>query len=167
MASVYLTRIGYERLNAELRELVEVRRPQVMADLVQAREYGDIRENAEYEVAKRDQGITEGRIHELEALLASVELVSIPANVEVAQLGAHVLVENLETASKFTYLLVSEQEAHLVEEHLSIESPLGKALLGARADDVVTYAAPAGTRRVKILAVRGGDDVPVEAEEHA
>ena len=156
MASVYLlTRVGFERLHAELHELVSVRRPQVMADLVQAREYGDLRENAEYEVAKRDQGVLEGRIHELEALLSSVEVIELPETVEIAGLGARVFVENLDTSSQFEYLLVSEQEAHLVEEHLSVESPLGKALLGARVGDTVTYAAPAGARRVKILALQG------------
>ena len=155
MASVYLTRTGYVRLHAELDELIKVRRPQVMADLIQAREYGDLRENAEYEVAKRDQGIIEGRIHELEVLLASVEVIELPANVDTACMGARVRVENLETNTQTEYLLVGEQEAHLVEEHLSVESPLGRALLGTRVGDEIAYAAPAGTRRIKILGVCG------------
>ncbi len=154
MASVYLTPSGYRRLHAELRDLVEVRRPQVMADLIQAREYGDIRENAEYEVAKRDQGVIEGRIHELEQLLSSVEIIKVTGDVNEAMLGVQVIVENLETQHRTEYTLVSEQEAHLADEYLSVESPLGRALLGNHPNDEVTFDAPAGIRRVKIVGVQ-------------
>ena len=154
MAAVYLTRVGYQRLHAELRELIEVRRPQVMADLTQAREYGDIRENAEYEVAKRDQGVIEGRIHELEAMLASVEIITVPAEFREVMLGTRVAVENLDFELRSEYLLVGEQEAHLDEAHLSAESPLGRALLGSKVGDVVTFEAPAGVRRFKVLGLQ-------------
>ena len=151
MAAVYLTRAGYKQLHAELRDLIEVRRPQVMADLVQAREYGDLRENAEYEVAKRDQGLIEGRIHELEALLSSVEIMTVPAQIDHTVLGARVVVENLDFNLRSEYVIVSEQESHLAEEHLSSESPLGRALMGGKVGDEVTFDAPAGVRRFKIL----------------
>ena len=107
MASVQLTRSGYEQLHAELHQLINVRRPQVMADLTQAREYGDIRENAEYETAKRDQGVIEGRIHELESLLSSVEIIKLPTAVDCAMLGATVTVENIEFKQERRYMLVS------------------------------------------------------------
>ncbi len=162
MGTVYLTRIGYERLHAEFRDLLEVRRPQVMADLVQAREYGDIRENAEYETAKRDQGLIEGRIRELETLLNTVEIIQVPPHINSAMLGVCVCVLNCETNRERNYVLVSEQEAHLMDDYLSVESPLGKALLNSKIDDVVTFAAPAGTRRVKILALTQAD---VEKDE--
>lgn len=151
MASVYLTPMGYQRLSNEMRELIEVRRPQVMADLIQAREYGDLRENAEYEVAKRDQGIIEGRIHELEQLLAAVEIIEVPAEIDEAILGARIRVTNMDANSEHEYVLVSEQEAHLVEEHLSVESPLGRALFRSKVGDVISYDAPAGVRRVQVL----------------
>jgi transcription elongation factor GreA len=138
-------------LSAELRELIEVRRPQVMTDLVQAREYGDLRENAEYEVAKRDQGIIEGRIHELEAMLSSVEIIRVPETMNEAMLGARITVENMDFNLRTEYVLVSEQEAHLADEHLSADSPLGKALIGSKIGDVVTFDAPAGVRRFKVL----------------
>ncbi len=153
MAEVYLTKAGYRQLSAELRDLIEVRRPQVMADLVQAREYGDLRENAEYEVAKRDQGMIEGRIHELEAMLASVEIIRVPADIEHADLGTRVVVENLDTKQRCEYVLVSEQESHLVEEHLSAECPLGRALMGHRVGEIVTFDAPAGIRKFQVLDV--------------
>jgi transcription elongation factor GreA len=155
VATVYLTRSGYERLDAELRELLEVRRPQVMSDLTQAREYGDIRENAEYETAKRDQGLTEGRIHELEALLASVQILEVPPELDEVVLGARLTVENLDFGQTRAYKLVSEPEAHLEEDYLSVESPLGAALLGGKVGEVVTFEAPAGTRRFKILELSG------------
>jgi len=154
-----LTRAGYQRLHAELRELIEVRRPQVMSDLVQSREYGDLRENAEYEVAKRDQGIIEGRIHELEALLSSVDIVKVPADITEAMIGTRLAVENLDFASKCEYVLVAEQESHLADEHLSVESPLGRALLGSIVGETVTFDAPAGVRRFKVLSIeRAFDD---------
>lgn len=153
MAAVQLTRAGYQRLHAELRELIEVRRPQVMSDLVQAREYGDLRENAEYEVAKRDQGIIEGRIHELEEMLSSVEIIKVPAEINEVMLGARVVVENLDFNLRSEYVLVGEQEAHLADEHLSIESPLGRALVGRTVGDIVTFDAPAGVRRFKVLSI--------------
>lgn len=153
MASVCLTRAGYERLNTELHELIHVRRPQVMVDLVQAREYGDLRENAEYEVAKRDQGVIEGRIHELEAILSSVEIIRVPETIDEAMLGARIAVENIDFNLRSEYVLVSEQEAHLDEKHLSAESPLGKALMGSKIGEVVTFNAPAGVRRFKVLSL--------------
>jgi transcription elongation factor GreA len=148
-----LTRVGYQRLHAELRDLIEVRRPQVMADLVQSREYGDLRENAEYEVAKRDQGVIEGRIHELEAMLSSVDILTVPANITEAMLGTRVAVENLDFQQHSEYVLVAEQESHLADEHLSVESPLGRALVGSTVGDIVTFDAPAGVRRFKVLAI--------------
>lgn len=162
MSTVYLTRIGYERLHAELRDLLEVRRPQVMVDLAQAREYGDLRENAEYEIAKRDQGLIEGRIRELEALLNSVDIIEVPEEITSAVLGVCVRVQNLDTQRERNYILVGEQEAHLLEDYLSVESPLGKALQGCKVGDIVTFDAPAGKRRVKVLEIRKVEACPTE-----
>lgn len=153
MSTVKLTQRGYEKLHAELRELIDVRRPQVMVDLVQAREYGDISENAEYETAKRDQGMTEGRIHELEAILSTVEIIELPKKVTEAVIGAKIKVENLDGGKQREYVLVCEQEAHLEEIYLSVESPLGKSLLGKKAGEIVEFMAPAGPRRFKIMQI--------------
>jgi len=155
--SIKLTRKGYEKLHEELRELVNVRRPQVMADLAQAREYGDISENAEYDTAKRDQGMIEGRIHELEGLLDSVEIIDVGKHVEAASIGARISVENVDFRQRREYVLVSEQEAHLEEMYLSIDSPLGRALLGKQVGEVAEFTAPAGIRRFKILALHGSN----------
>ena len=151
MTSTYLTRKGFALLTAELRELVDIKRPQVMADLIRAREFGDLRENAEYDTAKRDQGMNEGRIHELESLLSSVEIVEVPTVVTEAVLGVRIRVENLDFNQERVYILVTEQEAHLEEEYLSVQSPLGRSLLGSKIGDMVTFEAPAGKRRFKVL----------------
>ncbi len=164
MTTVYLTRKGYGMLTAELMELINVRRPQVMIDLIQAREYGDIRENAEYEMAKRDQGFIEGRIRELEALLGSVEIVEIPKSFDAAALATIVRVENIDFRQEREYVLVTEHEAHLADEYLSVESPLGHALLGSRIGDIVTFEAPAGTRKFKILGIAPCTDFIPEVE---
>ena len=155
MSTTFLTHRGYELLSAELRHLVEVRRPQVKIDLATAREFGDLRENAEYDTAKRDQGMIEGRIHELEVLLSSVQIIEVPAELDEAILGARLSVENLDCRQQREYTLVSEQEAHLEDEYLSVHSPLGKALLGCKVGDVITFEAPAGTRRFKVLTLCG------------
>lgn len=153
MSGVYLTRKGYQLLHEELRELLEVRRPQVMQDLTQAREYGDISENAEYETAKRDQGLIEGKIHELQSVLSSVEILEVPKELTEVVMGSRVRVENIDFNQQRHYILVAEQESHLVEEYLSVESPLGRALLGSKVGDQVTFEAPAGTRRFKVLEI--------------
>jgi transcription elongation factor GreA len=157
VASVHLTHAGYEMLRRELHTLIEERRPQVMEDLARAREFGDISENAEYETAKRDQGMIEGRIHELESLLASVEIIELPTDIDEAIIGARVRVENLDAKQEREYQLVSEQEAHLLPDRLNVDSPLGKALLGTRVGDMVVFEAPAGTRRFKVLALVGAN----------
>ena len=155
MASARLTHHGYNMLRTELQDLIEVQRPQVVADLAQAREYGDLSENAEYDIAKRDHSLIEGRIKELEHLLASVEIIEMPGQVEEACLGAEVRVMNLDVKQERRYTLVTEQEAHLVSDYLSVDSPLGRALLGGKVGDLVTFEAPAGTRRFQVLALRG------------
>jgi len=158
VASTYLTRKGFERLSAELRDLVDVRRPQVMTDLIKAREFGDLRENAEYDTAKRDQGMIEGRIHELEGLLSSVGIVEVPTDLSEAVLGARLHVANLDARQERHYVLVSEQEAHLEDEYLSVQSPLGASLLGSKVGDLVTFEAPAGTRHFKVLDISAMED---------
>jgi transcription elongation factor GreA len=157
VAEIHLTRKGYDYLTAELRELVDVRRPQVMSDLVTAREFGDLRENAEYDTAKRDQGMIEGRIHELEGLLSSVEIVEVPRHISEAVLGARIKVENLDFNQEREYVLVTEQEAHLEEEYLSVQSPLGRALLGSKVGEIVIFEAPAGKRKFKVLELHGSN----------
>lgn len=151
LTNILLTQKGYELLSEELRTLITVRRPQVKKDLVTAREFGDLRENAEYDTAKRDQGMTEGRIHELETLLSEIEIIVLPEVLEVAVIGASLKVENLDANQQRDYTLVTEQEAHLDDQYLSVQSPLGQALMGSKVGETVTFQAPAGPRRFKII----------------
>ena len=153
MARYLVTEEGYNQLSAELKDLLEVQRPQVKADVKTAREFGDLRENAEYETARRDHSRIEGRINELEEFLSDIEVVSKVKNPTKVVFGVKVNVENIDFKSKKEYLLVSEQEAPLSGDYLSIESPLGAALIGAKEGDIVTFEAPAGTRRFKVLGI--------------
>ena len=149
-----VTEEGYNQLTAELKDLLEVQRPQVKEDVKTAREFGDLRENAEYETARRDHSRIEGRIGELEEFLSDVEVVEKVKDPTEVVFGAKVNVENIDFKTKKEYLIVSEQEAPLSEDYLSVESPLGAALLGAKTGDIVTFEAPAGIRKFKVLGIK-------------
>ena len=155
MARCFVTEEGFKKLSAELKDLLEVQRPQVRQDVKTAREFGDLRENAEYETARRDHSRIEGRIHDLEEFLSDVEVVEKIENPKKADFGVFVTVQNLDVATPDKeYLLVSAQEAPLEDYYLSIESPLGNALIGAKVGATVTFEAPAGTRRFKVKGIR-------------
>ena len=154
MARCYVTEDGFKKLSAELKDLLEVQRPQVRQDVKTAREFGDLRENAEYETARRDHSRIEGRIGELEEFLSDVEVIpKIKNPIEVA-FGVWVTVQNLDMPASKEYFLVSAQEAPLDDSYLSVESPLGVAVLGAKEGDIVTFEAPAGTRKFKVIKIR-------------
>jgi len=154
MARCYVTEEGFKKLSAELKDLLEVQRPQVRQDVKTAREFGDLRENAEYETARRDHSRIEGRIGELEEFLSDVEVIPKIKNPIEAAFGVWVTVQNLDMPSSKEYFLVSAQEAPLDDSYLSVESPLGVAVLGAKEGDIVTFEAPAGTRKFKVIKIR-------------
>ena len=155
---VYLTESGLEELQQELEQLRVVRRPEVAARIGQAKEYGDISENAEYEDAKNEQAFIEGRIRTIENLLNRARLIKddpVPASGAVVRLGSRVTVtplgEGNGTADESeTWKLVSSAEANAVQGKISDEGPVGRALLGKRVGDEVSVRAPAGTLRFRI-----------------
>jgi len=151
--SAVLTREAFERLRTELDHLrIEGRRR--MADrLERARSHGDIRENAEFDAAKDEQGLMEGRIRELERLLKDPDIVESPADADSAAPGVLVTVRPLdEEEDEETYLLaVSKEERAQGVRTVSVESPFGKALLGRRVGDRVSYVAPGGKFSCEVL----------------
>jgi transcription elongation factor GreA len=150
---VLLTREGLRRLEEELEQLVRVRREEVAERIRRAREFGDIAENAEYTEAKNEQSLVEGRIATLEAMIRNAVVIeNEPREEGVAAVGARVMVE-FEDGDQTTYSIVGPAEADPLHGRISNESPLGRALLGHRAGDVVEWDSPNGTSRVKILAV--------------
>jgi transcription elongation factor GreA len=150
-APVSLTADGAERLRAELRELVEVRRPEVIARIRTAKEHGDLKENAEYHAAREEQSFLEGRIQALEARLRDAVIIEAPAAGAGADLGSRLLVEIDGLESEYT--LVGSAEADPAAGRLSVVSPVGRALVGARAGDEVAVETPRGRATYRVVKV--------------
>jgi transcription elongation factor GreA len=147
----YLTPEGKQRFIAELHELVTVRRHEIEDQIRRAKEFSDTVDNAEYEEAKTDQAFVEGRIQELERLLATARVIEEPtARVDYVRLGAHVKVVDSDGEEE-TYYLVGSHEADPRRRLISNESPIGRAILGKRVGDEVTVVALAGAFSLKVL----------------
>jgi transcription elongation factor GreA len=141
----YLTPEGYQALEKRLRHLTEVRRAEVAERLRLAlEEGGDLTENAEYEDAKNEQAFVEGEIQRLEMILNTAEVIEAPTSGDAVSLGSKVTVVEQGTNEKEVYYVVGSAEARPSEGKISIESPLGKALMGAKVRDKVTVKAPDG-----------------------
>jgi len=151
---IVLTREGYEKLAKELAHLKEVERKKVARMLQEARSHGDLSENAEYHAAKEHQAHVEMRIREIEHLLRLAEIhdsSSVPEG--TATLGCRVTVRNLDAGVEASYVLVGQGEADPSNGRISITSPIGSALNGTRAGDIVEVSVPAGTVRLEVLLV--------------
>ncbi|MBV9543517.1 MAG: transcription elongation factor GreA [Chloroflexi bacterium] len=150
---VYLTPEGKQRFTAELRELVNVKRHEVEERIRRAKEFSDTVDNAEYDEAKTDQAFVEGRIQELERMLASAKVIEGPdGKGDYVRMGSHIKVSD-EEGEEETYYLVGSQEADPRRGLVSNESPIGRALIGKRVGDSVTVVAPAGAFTLKILEI--------------
>lgn len=152
----YLTPEGMKTLEARLKELTEERRPQVAERLRAAMEEGgDLSENAEYEDAKNEQAFLEGEIQRLETILRSAQLIEEPGKgkKDTVFLGAHVTVIEQGSKEKEIYHIVGSAEANPDQGKISVESPLGKALIGAKLGDKVNVHAPAGEIVFQIKAI--------------
>ncbi len=150
-----LTKEAFEKLREELHELKTVRRAQVAKAIAEAREKGDLSENAEYAAAREEQRLLEARIAELEALLAQSQILD-PSQIDTSKVGllATVRVRNLANGQEFQYTLVPTVDADVRAGKISIESPIGKALLGHAVGDEVAVQVPAGLMRLKVLEIR-------------
>lgn len=147
---IQFTREGYDNLQAELDELLTVKRPQAVTRLGKARAMGDLSENSEYVAAKEDLAFVEGRVKEIEELLHRGEIVEPLAGKGVV-IGATVTVEK--NGAEETYSIVGEFEADPMAKKLSATSPIGSALLGKKEGDIVSVEVPAGKLNYKILKV--------------
>ena len=154
MAEVYLTREGFEKLRDELERLKTTERRKIAKAIQEARLQGDISENAEYDAAKDAQAHCERRIVDLEAKLAQVRLIeneNIPS--DKVFIGAKVKIKDLDTDEELQYFLVSQEESNYEESKISIQSPVGKALLGRKAGETAEIHVPAGVLKYKILKI--------------
>lgn len=154
MPKIFLTKEGYEKLIAELKYLKTVKRREIAEHLEHARSMGDLRENAEYDAAKNEQAHLEKRMAELENKLSQASLIDeeLMARDKVL-IGAKITIIDLDTKEESTYALVSSEEADFSQNKISTSSPIGKALLGHKKDEVVEVKIPKGTVKYKILKI--------------
>lgn len=151
-----MTAKGAEKLREELKELKSVQRPQVIQAIAEAREHGDLKENAEYHAAREQQGFIEGRIQEIEGKLSHAQIIdptTLNAHGKVV-FGATVDLLDLETDKEVTYQIVGEDEADIKQSKISYSSPIARALIGKEIDDVAEVQAPGGVREYEIVAIR-------------
>jgi len=142
---VPITKKGYENLKAELDRLRKIERPKNIQDIAEAREHGDLRENAEYKAAKERQQFIETRMAELEQKLGDAHVIEVTQGTsETVVFGATVRVLNLESDEEKTYTLVGQEEADLKNGSISVQSPIGRALISHRVGDIVQVNRPAG-----------------------
>jgi transcription elongation factor GreA len=147
----YLTKEAMEQLKLELQKMKTIDRPAASRAIAEAREKGDLRENAEYDAAKETQGLLEAKIQKLEGELANARVID-EGNIDTSKVSilTKVTLTNLNSKKQMTYHLVSEKEADLKVSKISITSPIGKALLGKHAGEVIEVNAPAGILKFKI-----------------
>ena len=154
MAISYMTQEGYDKKMMELKLLESVERPDVVRAIQEAREKGDLSENAEYDAAKERQGMLEAKIAELKSLIANARILdqSKLQTEEVALLNK-VTIKNLKNNASMTYTIVGESEANLKEGKISITTPIAKGLLGHKVGDVVEVQAPVGKMQFQIVEI--------------
>lgn len=152
--STLFTKQGYENLKKKLKELKGVKRRAIADALEKARHMGDLSENAEYDSAKQEQAINEERIYELETKLSRARIIdneNIPK--DKAYVGARVKLLDIDSNEDIDYMLVTEDEADFSQGKISISSPVGKALLGKKKDDIVNIKIPAGILKYKVVEI--------------
>ena len=156
MEKIPMTRRGFDALDAELKQLKTVDRPAIIRDIAEARDHGDLSENAEYHAAREKQGFIEGRIKELEGTLSLADVID-PAKLSGAiKFGATVTLVDEDSDEEKTYQIVGDQEADVKAGRISISSPIARALIGKEVGDSIEVNAPGGAKGYEILAVQWG-----------
>ena len=152
--TVYLTAEGLQKLKDELHRARTAERQEIAEAIAEARAQGDLSENAEYDAAKEAQGHLEARIAKLEETVASARVVDeSEVDTSRARILSKVRVRNVKAGQEATYTLVAPQEADLAQQRVSVESPIGKGLLGKEIGDVVEIKVPAGLVKLEILEI--------------
>jgi transcription elongation factor GreA len=153
--TVPMTPEGYQRLQEELKHLIRVERPRVVQDIAEARDHGDLSENAEYDAAKERQGFVEGRIAEINGKMARAQVIDVATiDTDKVVFGATVTVYDDESEGESTYRIVGEDESDIKQGLISISSPVAKALIGHRIGDEVQIKVPSGIRIYEIIDIK-------------
>ena len=151
---IYLSEQGYEDLKNELHELKTVDRPNVINQIAEARDKGDLSENAEYDAAKEAQGLLEARIAKLEIDLSNSRIIDeSKLDSSKVSLLSNVTIKNLSNGSEMSYTIVSESEADLSQKKISASSPIGKGLIGKKVGDIADIVVPNGTIKFEIVKI--------------
>ena len=154
MDKIPMTRGGFTALDDELKVLKSVERPAVIRAIAEAREHGDLSENAEYHAAREKQSFIEGRIKELEAVLSKAEVIDPTKLSGAIKFGATVTLSDEDSGEEKTYRIVGETEANIEAGLLNIRSPLARALIGKEEGDSVEVRTPGGTRSYEVMSIR-------------
>ncbi len=150
----YLTKEGLEKLKAEIEHLTSVERPKISNQIAEARDKGDLSENAEYDAAKEAQGMMEAKIAQLQGMLGNVRVIDeSKIDTSTVQMLNKVKIKNTQNGAIMEYTLVSEREANLKEKKISIETPIAKGLMGKKKGDKVEIQVPAGIMTFEILEI--------------
>ncbi|MBO8459309.1 MAG: transcription elongation factor GreA [Bacteroidetes bacterium] len=154
MAVTYMTAEGYKKLTEELAELEGVQRPLISKQIAEARDKGDLSENAEYDAAKEAQGMLEMKIAQLKDTIASARLIDESRiNTNEVQILTRVKIKNVKNGQVMTYMIVSESEANLKEGKLSVTTPIAKGLLGKKVGEIAQVKAPSGMLEFEIMEI--------------
>jgi transcription elongation factor GreA len=155
MAKVhYITEDGLQKLRAELDQLRNIERPAISQQIAEARDKGDLSENAEYDAAKEAQGLLEMKIAKLEDMVANARIIDeSKLDISQVQIMNKVKIKNITTKTTVEYMLVPESEANLKEFKLSVGTPIARALIGKKVGDVVEVEVPSGKMTIEILAI--------------
>ena len=154
MEKIPMTRAGFDALDSELRNLKSVERPAVIKAIAEAREHGDLSENAEYHAAREKQSFVEGRVKELESILGRAEVIDPTRLSGTIKFGATVTLIDEDSEEERTYQIVGEPEADIERGMLNIRSPLARALIGKDEGDSVEVRTPGGEKSYEIVSIR-------------
>jgi len=156
MKTTPMTKQGADALMAELTDLKQNQRPKVVAAIAEAREHGDLKENAEYHAAREQQGFIEGRVQDIEYKLGSAQIIDVASLPQTGKVifGTTVTIVNLDTDEEVTYQIVGDDESDIKKNKISVNSPIARALIGKEAGDDVLVNAPSGQIDYEILSVK-------------
>ena len=154
MAVTYMTEEGYNKILSEINYLESVKRPEISAQIAEARDKGDLSENAEYDAAKEAQGILEGKIAQLKGLISNARLIDeAQIKTDVVQIMNKVKIKNLQNKAVMTYTLVSDSEANLKENKIAVSTPIAQGLMGKRVGDIAEIQVPSGIMKFEIMEI--------------
>ena len=160
MAVSYMTKDGYDKILAEINYLETVKRPEISAQIAEARDKGDLSENAEYDAAKEAQGIMEAKLSQLKGLISNARLIDeTRVQTDEVQILNKVKIKNTKNNAVMTYTLVSDSEANLKEGKIAVSTPIAQGLMGKKVGDIVEIKVPSGMISFGAVSVKSGRQV--------